>query len=272
MSVQSMSYETENYTQFDGFADLYDTYRPQMPQVIIDILTQLAQQSVPHRVVDLGCGTGLSTRVWAKRAKQIVGIEPSHDMRTKAAAKSKRFRNISYQNGTSIHTKLPPDSADIVTICQALHWVEPFETFTEVHRILRPGGIFAAIDYDLPSTTTLEISELEKRFLALTNKLVTARRLNTHIKIWDKAEHLRRMETSGQFRYIKEIAVHNKEPGDADRIVGFNLSHSITQTLLKHGLTEQEIGIDDLREQLQKQLGKKSIPMYFTYTLRIGQI
>ena len=33
---------------------------------------------------------------------------------------------------------------------QALHWMEPAPTFGEVARLLRPGGVFAALDCDWP--------------------------------------------------------------------------------------------------------------------------
>ena len=264
-------YKTANFEQFDGFADIYDKYRPKMPSVVIDILTQLAQKSLPHLVVDIGCGTGLSTRVWGNRAEHVIGIEPSHDMRLKAEDQSQKLSNISYRNGTATDTQLQNGSADIVTICQALHWVEPNSTFKEVHRILRPGGIFAAIDYDLPSTTTLQIDKIEKEFLERTKKLMKICSLDSRIKQWDKQEHLHRMQMSRKFTYTKEIAVFSKKLGNIEQIVGFNLSHGNTQTLLKYGLSEEEIGLSTLRNQLQYILGKKSIPRYFTYRIRIGQ-
>ena len=38
----------------------------------------------PRLVVDLGSGTGLSTRVWADRADEVVGVEASPEMREQA--------------------------------------------------------------------------------------------------------------------------------------------------------------------------------------------
>ncbi len=43
-------------------------------------------------------------------------------------------------------------TAGIVTCAQSFHWMEPESTFIEVARILRPGGVFAAYDYDRPPT------------------------------------------------------------------------------------------------------------------------
>lgn len=271
MINSSLRYTTANFEQFNGFADIYDKYRPVPPTVIVDILIQLAQQSRPSLVVDLGCGTGLSTRLWEGRAKKVIGIEPNTDMRSKAEEQSKKISGIFYMNGTTTDTHLPDESVDIVTICQALHWVEPIKTFKEVHRMLRSGGIFAAIDYDLPSTTTLEINEAEKNFLDSTKQLMHIHGFDRTIKLWDKDKHLNRMESSKQFMCTKEIAICNRRLGDVDQIVGLNLSHGNTQTLLKNGLSEEQIGLSTLREKILTILGKTFIPMYITYRIRVGQ-
>ena len=49
--------------------------------------------------------------------------------------------------GASTHAHA---SADIVTCSQSFHWMEPEPTLAEIARILRPGGVFAAYDYDWP--------------------------------------------------------------------------------------------------------------------------
>ncbi|MGB8646337.1 MAG: class I SAM-dependent methyltransferase, partial [Anaerolineae bacterium] len=141
-----------NIERFSGFADLYDRYRPAPPAVLGDILIGLAGRSTPQCVVDLGSGTGLSTRYWAGKAQQVIGVEPTADMRHQAEAQM-TAPNVSYREGFSHQTGLPDHCADIITCSQALHWMEPQSTFEEVRRIARPGGIFAAFDYDWPPTT-----------------------------------------------------------------------------------------------------------------------
>jgi len=63
-----------NIARFTGFADVYDAYRPRPPAVLADVLCALAGVVRPALVVDLGCGTGSSTRYWAERAGQVVGV------------------------------------------------------------------------------------------------------------------------------------------------------------------------------------------------------
>lgn len=52
--------------------------------------------------------------------------------------------NVNYRDAFSDATGLANNCADIVTISQALHWMEPESTFGEVARILRPGSVIAA--------------------------------------------------------------------------------------------------------------------------------
>ena len=73
--------------RWDGLAEQYDAYRSSAPDVLPNMLAQLAGTPVPAHVVDLGAGTGLSTLIWAGCAEQVTGIEPNDDMRRQAEAR-----------------------------------------------------------------------------------------------------------------------------------------------------------------------------------------
>src|SRR5512140_2979183 len=92
-----------NTDRFSGFANLYDRYRPAPPAILGEILIQLAGGTRPQCVVDLGSGTGLSTRYWADKAEYVIGVEPTADMRREAEAQT-RGRNVSYREGFSHET------------------------------------------------------------------------------------------------------------------------------------------------------------------------
>src|SRR3984893_18785877 len=85
------------------------------------------------------------------------------DMRTQAIRKIEHHpyaAHIAYREGVAHRTGLPDGCADIVTCAQSLHWMEPTSTLAEVARILRPGGLFAAYDYDWPPTLHWELDRL----------------------------------------------------------------------------------------------------------------
>ena len=108
----------------------------------------------PRLVVDLGSGTGLSTRVWADRAEEVVGIEPNARMAEQARLVT-RAPNVRYVDSFAAETSLPAGAADIVTCSQAFHWMEPGAVLAEAARILRPGGVFAATTMTCRPSSTL---------------------------------------------------------------------------------------------------------------------
>src|SRR5688572_927557 len=95
----------------------------------------------PALVVDLGSGTGLSTAVWADRARRVIGIESLAPVRRAVEVRC-ALPHASFRDGSAKATGLSDGAADIVTCTQSLHWMEPTSTFTGVARILRPGGVF----------------------------------------------------------------------------------------------------------------------------------
>ena len=134
-----------------GKANSYDRARPTPPLALLDLLTQVIHTPHPALVVDVGSGTGLSTAIWGERAELVIGIEPNADMRKEAVRKIEHHpyaAQIEYREGVAHRTGLPDGCADIVTAAQSFHWMEPTATLAEIARILRPGGLFAAYDYD----------------------------------------------------------------------------------------------------------------------------
>ena len=79
----------------EGFAELYDGSRPRPPAVIRDVLVRCAGGDRPALVIDLGCGTGLSTRLWAEHAYRVVGVEANPAMIERARASSPASRPVS---------------------------------------------------------------------------------------------------------------------------------------------------------------------------------
>src|SRR6185437_6864733 len=133
------------------------------PPALLDLLTQLIQTPHPTLVVDVGSGTGLSTTVWGERAQRVIGIEPNADMRTQAVRNIKDHTSVAqieYRGGLAHQTGLPDGCADIVTAAQSFHWMKPPATLAEVARILRPGGLFAAYDYDWPPALNWELERI----------------------------------------------------------------------------------------------------------------
>ncbi|MBN1286133.1 MAG: class I SAM-dependent methyltransferase [Anaerolineae bacterium] len=267
-NIENIKNIEANVARFSANAHAYNRRRPQPPAVLVDILTQLAGVETPALVVDLGAGTGLATRIWAGRAQQVIGIEPNDAMRREAESLT-GAPNIEYRRGFGHDTGLPDAGADIVTVSQALHWMPPEATFAEVGRILRPGGVFAAIDNDWPPTIHWEV---ERAYCACTRRMrqiMKVHGLEFKTRGEDKAGHLSRIEASGQFRYVKEILVHKVETGGVERLVGL-VMQSQAAGLIERRVTEDEMGLTELRAVAARVMGDGVVPWHFSYRVRLG--
>jgi SAM-dependent methyltransferase len=147
--------------------------------------------------------------------------------------------------------------------------MEPVSTLAEVARILRSGGVFAAYDHERLPVMDWEAEEALITFQARVDAVRTQRGLRRDQR-WPKTEHLHQMRASGHFRYLRETWVHSIEMGNAERLVGYARSHGSIGTLLRQGLSEKDVGLDDLRATAQRTLGGEPRPWYFSYSVRIG--
>jgi SAM-dependent methyltransferase len=259
---------------WDGVVASYDAYRPRTPTALLDLLPQVAGDTRPRLVVDLGSGTGLSTYAWAERADAVIGVEPNDDMRRQAERKGAGqgdLARISFRAGLSHATGLPDACADIVTASQALHWMDPQPTFAEVARILRPGGVFAAYDYDWPPLITPATDLLFAAFMQILDPIFAG--LPTDLGLGEgheKSEHLERMRQSGAFSWTREIALHSEEHGDAERFIGLLLSNRGAMLLQRGLVTAEQLDLDDLRRRAQALLDDWPRRWYFSYHVRLG--
>jgi SAM-dependent methyltransferase len=257
--------------RFSGFADTYDWARPRPPAELVEVLTQWTGTSRPS-VVDLGAGTGLSAAMWSGRAAQVVAVEPSADMR---AVAERRVRDLpdaaafTVVDATAEATGLPDRCADVVTASQALHWFDPKRALPEAARLLRPGGVFAAYDCDWPPCVDWETDAAFSAHLRSMDELDVARGLRPAAT--DKGGHLARLRRSGLFRYVTEVAVHSRDEGDAERLVGVALSLGATVGLLRAGVSEAELGLTRLREVAARRL-PAATPWWWTYRVRMGVV
>src|SRR5262245_21833755 len=72
--------------RFTGLADVYARCRPTYPAAAIALIVARFGPGPGSLLVDVGCGTGISSRLFAERGVPVIGIEPNEDMRRQAAA------------------------------------------------------------------------------------------------------------------------------------------------------------------------------------------
>lgn len=288
--------------RFSGFADLYDRHRPSAPPRLGPLLARYARTTRAPVVVDLGSGTGLSSRWAAGWAGRVIGVEPNDDMR--AVATGHGSAGVEYRAGVSHATGLPDAVADVVIAVQAMHWMEPAPTLAEVARVLRPGGVVATVDADWPPVTGLPTAEaawvaLHRRLRVFEARLAAGeagddlrRRIeeddpalvdddprDPHVnrvmpggRSWPKREHLENIARSGHFGYARELVLDEPEEGGAERFVGLLHSQGSYQGLLKAALSDDDLGVPAFERAVADAYrdAGEAVAMSFCWRVRLG--
>jgi SAM-dependent methyltransferase len=150
-----MSADPHQAQSFGAAAERYDTYRPSYAEEAV----VWAIGSAPLRVLDLGAGTGILSRLLRRLGHEVVAVEPDDRMRARLAEVSPGVTPLA---GTAEAIPLPDAAVDAVVAGQAYHWFDPERAHPEIARVLRPGGVFAAMwnDADLSTPWTVRYVEL----------------------------------------------------------------------------------------------------------------
>ena len=126
---------------FSGHASLYATARPTYPERVIAELASLAPGRA--QALDVGTGNGQSALLLARNFDRVHATDAS------AAQIAEAFphERVRYAVEPAEQSGLPDGSCDLILAAQAAHWFDPERFCAEVRRLLRPGGILAAIGY-----------------------------------------------------------------------------------------------------------------------------
>lgn len=131
---------TDTVERFSNRVANYVKYRPDYPREIVAYLTANGVLNANSVIADVGCGTGISTRMFLENGNPVLGVEPNQAMRGAAVEYLAEFSDFRPIDGRSDATTLGDDSVDMIVSAQAFHWFEPDATRREFERILKPNG------------------------------------------------------------------------------------------------------------------------------------
>ena len=251
-----------------GFPDIYDRFRPAPPREVLEILAWLCGVERPRLVVDFGSGTGLATRAWAELADEVVGVEANPRM-IERARETRPAPNVRYVEAYAAETGLPAGEADVVTSFQAFHWMEPQPALAEAARLLRDGGVFAAVDYD---AVPVVLPEVDAAFMTLNRARHDARErlsLPAGASTRPKEHHVDQIHASDRFRYARELVAHAWAETDAEQLIGLAESIGGPRDLFTEA-PEVDAAFAEAAATTKRVLGDGTWPMVRCYRIRVG--
>jgi demethylmenaquinone methyltransferase/2-methoxy-6-polyprenyl-1,4-benzoquinol methylase len=103
------------------------------------------------RVLDLCCGNGQATRYLVNHSQHVTGLDASPFAAQRAR---ENVPQASFVEGWAEEMPFTEASFDLVHTSVALHEMEPEQLekiLREVYRVLKPGGVFAFVDFHAPT-------------------------------------------------------------------------------------------------------------------------
>ncbi len=123
-------------------------FRPAYSPEVIDILLSLI--TIPHAVLDAGCGPGKLTLALLDHVNRIDAVDPSEEMLALARAEprgsNKKIRWIlSRIEEAALHAPY-----GLVVAGAAIHWMDLDTVLPRLAQVLVPSGVLAMVDGDAP--------------------------------------------------------------------------------------------------------------------------
>jgi SAM-dependent methyltransferase len=131
-------------SRFTEHADAYARFRPGYPGAALEWIASRARLPSGARVADVGAGTGIFSQALVQRGFEVFAIEPNERMRD-AAARALEATSARVVAGSGEASGLPSHSVALVSVAQALHWLDVERARSEFRRILVPGGWVAIV-------------------------------------------------------------------------------------------------------------------------------
>jgi len=123
---------------FDQVSDAYARARPSYPR---EAAAWLAAGTTDV-VLELAAGTGKLTEQLVGLGRRVLASDPSPEM---LAQLTRQLPGTPTLRAPAEDIPLRSGSVGLVVAAQAYHWFDAARTLPEVARVLRPGGVFAAV-------------------------------------------------------------------------------------------------------------------------------
>jgi SAM-dependent methyltransferase len=144
---------------FGTDARRYDRARPSYPAALVD---RIIAASPGREILDAGCGTGISARLFAAVGCHVLGVDPDARMAEMARGSGVEVQVAKFEEWDAGDRRF-----DAVIAAQAWHWVDPVAGAVKAAALLRPGGRLAVFwnVFDPPTELRTAFGDVYRRVL-----------------------------------------------------------------------------------------------------------
>jgi SAM-dependent methyltransferase len=133
--------DVQRARSFGAVAADYARYRPGYPRAAVEWALGPVLGGERVRLLDLGAGTGKLTATMLEFGP-VVAVEPDPQMLERLRAE---LPAADARTGSAERIPVPDSSVDAVLVGQAWHWFDREKALAEAARVLRSGGVLAAL-------------------------------------------------------------------------------------------------------------------------------
>jgi trans-aconitate methyltransferase len=186
-------------SRFGQAADPYVAFRPEYPAEIFERILGAVGAERRERFMDLGAGTGKSTRALRAHFAETIAVEPDAAMAEKL---SRDNPGAIVRVLTAEECEQETASVDLVAIAAALYWMDAPRVMANVLKWLRVGGVVALWAGGVPLAPEAAHAVTSQEFADRWNRFRDSR-----LDLAETPEHARRAASA--LAIVEEHVVSN---------------------------------------------------------------
>ena len=128
---------------FNSAAADYESTRPSYPQALVQDVIDLSGIPANGAILEIGCGTGRATRLFAARGYRMVCLDLGRDLIEIAKSTLRDADNVTFVLTEFEDYQPVRQSFDLIISATSFHWVRPDAQYTRTAALLRSTGALA---------------------------------------------------------------------------------------------------------------------------------
>lgn len=134
--------QVDGKTVFDEVAALYDKARPSYPEQLVRDTIEYAAIPPDGRILEIGCGPGKATVLFARHGYPILCVEPGPNLVDIAREKT-RDCPVEFEVSSFEDWQVQPGAFDLAYLASAFHWLSEEIALPKLASALKVGGTLA---------------------------------------------------------------------------------------------------------------------------------
>ena len=164
--MSSQKSEKRDPLVFDNDPALYDRARPDYPPGLFRAIVKTTRLRHGSSMLEIGCGTGKSTKWFARHGYRITAVEKGANLAAYASAKFSGRRNVTVVNSSFEDFKGDAGAYSLIYSGTAFHWLDRKIAYMKCASLLKEGGHIALfwIDHVLSDISRAQFAAIQEAY------------------------------------------------------------------------------------------------------------